>query len=168
MIPRYCFYRFFHLQEWIYASITHSYVTANFCLQKGTVVEKLVEETANNDQHLRHLISICEGTLMKVVNWFWLACSSKMCRELRLILALLCVAFLAQRQVGETALNDTSSRSHQIIRLVSLIDYSFSWSLEKTNFYLKLISFFGLWQWRVYKVHSEKIQIVWDLLLQAW
>ncbi|GLT63484.1 hypothetical protein SLA2020_360460 [Shorea laevis] len=51
--------------------------------EKGTVVEKLVEETAKNDQHLRHLISICE----------------------------------AQRQVGETALNDTSSRSHQIIRL---------------------------------------------------
>ncbi|XP_022736841.1 kinesin-like protein NACK1 [Durio zibethinus] len=51
--------------------------------EKGTVVEKLLEETASNDQHLRHLISICE----------------------------------AQRQVGETALNDTSSRSHQIIRL---------------------------------------------------
>ncbi|KAK6921217.1 NPK1-activating kinesin-like protein, C-terminal [Dillenia turbinata] len=51
--------------------------------EKGTVVEKLVEETANDDQHLRHLISICE----------------------------------AQRQVGETALNDNSSRSHQIIRL---------------------------------------------------
>ncbi|XP_061953747.1 kinesin-like protein NACK1 [Populus nigra] len=51
--------------------------------EKGTVVEKLVEETASNDKHLRHLISICE----------------------------------AQRQVGETALNDTSSRSHQIIRL---------------------------------------------------
>ncbi|CAK9312145.1 unnamed protein product [Citrullus colocynthis] len=51
--------------------------------EKGTMVEKLVEETANNDQHLRHLISICE----------------------------------AQRQVGETALNDYSSRSHQIIRL---------------------------------------------------
>ncbi|KAF5734005.1 kinesin-like protein NACK1 [Tripterygium wilfordii] len=51
--------------------------------EKGTVVEKLVEETANNDQHLRHLISICE----------------------------------AQRQVGETALNDNSSRSHQIIKL---------------------------------------------------
>ncbi|XP_065860757.1 kinesin-like protein NACK1 [Euphorbia lathyris] len=51
--------------------------------EKGTVVEKLVEETASNDQHLRHLINICE----------------------------------AQRQVGETALNDTSSRSHQIIRL---------------------------------------------------
>ncbi|KAI3780326.1 hypothetical protein L2E82_10303 [Cichorium intybus] len=51
--------------------------------EKGTVVEKLVEETATDDQHLRSLISICE----------------------------------AQRQVGETALNDTSSRSHQIIRL---------------------------------------------------
>nr|XP_043637213.1 kinesin-like protein NACK1 [Erigeron canadensis] len=51
--------------------------------EKGTVVEKLVEETATDDQHLRNLISICE----------------------------------AQRQVGETALNDTSSRSHQIIRL---------------------------------------------------
>ncbi|KAJ7970347.1 Kinesin-like protein [Quillaja saponaria] len=51
--------------------------------EKGTVVEKLVEERANDDQHLRHLISICE----------------------------------AQRQVGETTLNDTSSRSHQIIRL---------------------------------------------------
>ncbi|GAB4827912.1 Kinesin-like protein nack1 [Ancistrocladus abbreviatus] len=50
---------------------------------KGTVVEKLIEERASDDQHLRHLISICE----------------------------------AQRQVGETALNDKSSRSHQIIRL---------------------------------------------------
>ncbi|CAA0815329.1 Kinesin-like protein NACK1 [Striga hermonthica] len=51
--------------------------------EKGTVVEKLVEETAKDDEHLRHLIHICD----------------------------------AQRQVGETALNDTSSRSHQIIRL---------------------------------------------------
>ncbi|XP_068636422.1 kinesin-like protein NACK1 [Aristolochia californica] len=51
--------------------------------EKGTIVEKLVEESANDRQHLRHLISVCE----------------------------------AQRQVGETALNDASSRSHQIIRL---------------------------------------------------
>ncbi|XP_015882787.2 kinesin-like protein NACK1 [Ziziphus jujuba] len=51
--------------------------------EKGTVVEKLVEETASDDKHLRQLIGICE----------------------------------AQRQVGETALNDNSSRSHQIIRL---------------------------------------------------
>ncbi|KAG8051823.1 hypothetical protein GUJ93_ZPchr0001g33167 [Zizania palustris] len=51
--------------------------------EKGTIVDKLEEEIAQDSQHLRHLISICEE----------------------------------QRQVGETALNDTSSRSHQIIRL---------------------------------------------------
>ncbi|KDP33977.1 hypothetical protein JCGZ_07548 [Jatropha curcas] len=51
--------------------------------EKGTIVEKLVEEVVKDIQHLRHLIGICE----------------------------------AQRQVGETALNDKSSRSHQIIRL---------------------------------------------------
>lgn len=51
--------------------------------EKGTIVEKLVEEVVRDSQHLRHLIGICE----------------------------------AQRQVGETALNDNSSRSHQIIRL---------------------------------------------------
>ncbi|OMO67118.1 hypothetical protein CCACVL1_20780 [Corchorus capsularis] len=51
--------------------------------EKGTIVDKLVEEVVKDSQHLRHLIGICE----------------------------------AQRQVGETALNDKSSRSHQIIRL---------------------------------------------------
>ncbi|KAL6585680.1 Kinesin-like protein nack2 [Orobanche minor] len=51
--------------------------------ERGTIVDKLIEEVVKNDQHLRHLISICE----------------------------------AQRQVGETSLNDNSSRSHQIIRL---------------------------------------------------
>ncbi|XP_074273635.1 kinesin-like protein KIN-7B [Silene latifolia] len=51
--------------------------------EKGTIVEKLVEEVAKDSQHLKHLIGVCE----------------------------------AQRQVGETALNDKSSRSHQIIRL---------------------------------------------------
>ncbi|KAH7852200.1 hypothetical protein Vadar_021751 [Vaccinium darrowii] len=51
--------------------------------EKGTIVEKLIEEVVNDGQHLNQLIGICE----------------------------------AQRQVGETALNDKSSRSHQIIRL---------------------------------------------------
>ncbi|GKV03764.1 hypothetical protein SLEP1_g16013 [Rubroshorea leprosula] len=51
--------------------------------EKGTIVEKLIEEVVKDSEHLRHLIGICE----------------------------------AQRQVGETALNDKSSRSHQIIRL---------------------------------------------------
>ncbi|KAF8401150.1 hypothetical protein HHK36_014454 [Tetracentron sinense] len=54
--------------------------------EKGTIVEKLVEEVAKDSQHLRNIISICE----------------------------------AHRQVGETSLNDTSSRSHQIIRLASM------------------------------------------------
>lgn len=51
--------------------------------EKGTIIEKLVEEVVKDSEHLKHLIGICE----------------------------------AQRQVGETALNDKSSRSHQIIRL---------------------------------------------------
>ncbi|KAK6152082.1 hypothetical protein DH2020_014717 [Rehmannia glutinosa] len=55
--------------------------------ERGTIVDKLIEEVVKDGQHLRHLISICE----------------------------------AQRQVGETALNDKSSRSHQIIRLVNIL-----------------------------------------------
>lgn len=35
-------------------------------MQKGTVVEKLVEETASDDKHLRQLINICEGKLLKM------------------------------------------------------------------------------------------------------
>ncbi|CAM0952586.1 unnamed protein product [Alopecurus aequalis] len=51
--------------------------------EKGTVVEKLTEETLRDKGHLLELLSVCE----------------------------------AQRQIGETALNETSSRSHQILRL---------------------------------------------------
>ncbi|CAN6463708.1 unnamed protein product [Victoria cruziana] len=51
--------------------------------ERGTVVERLTEESLKDWNHIRHLLSICE----------------------------------AQRQIGETALNETSSRSHQIIRL---------------------------------------------------
>ncbi|XP_054786621.1 kinesin-like protein KIN-7E isoform X2 [Prosopis cineraria] len=51
--------------------------------EKGTVVEKLTEETLRDWGHLTELLSFCE----------------------------------AQRQVGETYLNERSSRSHQIIRL---------------------------------------------------
>ncbi|KAL9260875.1 Kinesin-like protein [Drosera capensis] len=66
--------------------------------EKGTTVEKLVEEKATDDQHLRNLISICE----------------------------------AQRQVGETALNDNSSRSHQIIRL-NFVDLAGSERASQTH-----------------------------------
>ncbi|XP_059647595.1 kinesin-like protein KIN-7F [Cornus florida] len=51
--------------------------------EKGTIVEKLTEETLRDWGHLKDLLSICE----------------------------------AQRQIGETLLNETSSRSHQILRL---------------------------------------------------
>ncbi|XP_020241611.1 kinesin-like protein KIN-7F isoform X2 [Asparagus officinalis] len=51
--------------------------------EKGTVVEKLTEETLRDQGHLRELLSFCE----------------------------------AQRQIGETSLNEMSSRSHQILRL---------------------------------------------------
>lgn len=51
--------------------------------EKGTVVEKITEETLRDWAHLKELLSICE----------------------------------AQRRTGETSLNKTSSRSHQILRL---------------------------------------------------
>uniref|UniRef100_A0A5B7ANT8 Kinesin-like protein n=1 Tax=Davidia involucrata TaxID=16924 RepID=A0A5B7ANT8_DAVIN len=51
--------------------------------ERGTIIEKLTEETLREWDHVMELLSICE----------------------------------AQRQIGETSLNETSSRSHQIIRL---------------------------------------------------
>lgn len=51
--------------------------------ERGTVVEKVTEETLRDWNHLKELLSICE----------------------------------AQRQIGETLLNERSSRSHQIIKL---------------------------------------------------
>ncbi|KDP46700.1 hypothetical protein JCGZ_06488 [Jatropha curcas] len=51
--------------------------------ERGTVVERLTEETLRDWNHFIELLSICE----------------------------------AQRQIGETSMNETSSRSHQILRL---------------------------------------------------
>ncbi|XP_071697937.1 kinesin-like protein KIN-7E isoform X1 [Rutidosis leptorrhynchoides] len=51
--------------------------------EKGTIIERLTEETLRDWNHLKQLLSVCE----------------------------------AQRKVGETNLNETSSRSHQILRL---------------------------------------------------
>ncbi|KZV21721.1 hypothetical protein F511_02879 [Dorcoceras hygrometricum] len=76
--------------------------------ERGTLVEKLVEETANDDQHLRHLIGVCD----------------------------------AQRQVGETALNDTSSRSHQIIRLT--IESTLRESSDHVRSYVAILNFVDL------------------------
>nr|AMS24225.1 kinesin 7-IId protein [Marsilea vestita] len=51
--------------------------------EKGTIVERLVEDIVRDKNHFQQILSVIE----------------------------------AQRQVGETSLNETSSRSHQIIRL---------------------------------------------------
>ncbi|OIW11029.1 hypothetical protein TanjilG_22836 [Lupinus angustifolius] len=51
--------------------------------ERGTVIEKLTEETLRDWNHFTELIAFCE----------------------------------TQRQIGETTLNDASSRSHQILRL---------------------------------------------------
>ncbi|KAL5557590.1 hypothetical protein UlMin_039826 [Ulmus minor] len=51
--------------------------------ERGTIVERLTEETLMDWNHFKELLSICE----------------------------------AQRQIGETSLNEASSRSHQILRL---------------------------------------------------
>ncbi|KAL2477038.1 ATP binding microtubule motor family protein [Forsythia ovata] len=51
--------------------------------ERGTIIEKLTEETLRDRKHLKELLSTCA----------------------------------AQRQIGETSLNETSSRSHQILRL---------------------------------------------------
>ncbi|KAI8549573.1 hypothetical protein RHMOL_Rhmol06G0035400 [Rhododendron molle] len=51
--------------------------------EKGTIVEKLTEETLRDWSHLKELLCVCE----------------------------------AQRHIGETSLNEVSSRSHQILRL---------------------------------------------------
>ncbi|KAL0376193.1 UNVERIFIED_CONTAM: Kinesin-like protein KIN-7F [Sesamum calycinum] len=55
----------------------------DYIQKRGTIIEKLTEETLRDRNHLKELLSICE----------------------------------AQRQIGETSLNETSSRSHQILRL---------------------------------------------------
>ncbi|KAG8364380.1 hypothetical protein BUALT_Bualt19G0122900 [Buddleja alternifolia] len=65
--------------------------------EKGTIIEKLTEETLRDWSHLKELLSICE----------------------------------AQRQIGETSLNETSSRSHQILRLT--IESSAREFLGKSN-----------------------------------
>lgn len=40
---------------------------ANYLLQKGTIVEKLVEEVVKDSQHLKHLIGVCEGILLELI-----------------------------------------------------------------------------------------------------
>ncbi|KAE8685412.1 Detected protein of unknown function [Hibiscus syriacus] len=65
--------------------------------ERGTVVEKLTEETLWDRNHFKELLLVCE----------------------------------AQRQIGETSLNETSSRSHQILR-VNFVDLAGSERASQT------------------------------------
>ncbi|KAG9457620.1 hypothetical protein H6P81_002128 [Aristolochia fimbriata] len=76
--------------------------------EKGTVVDKLVEEIPKDCQELQHFINICE----------------------------------AQRQVGETILNDASSRSHQILRLT--VESSVRENMECVKSYIATLNFVDL------------------------
>lgn len=69
-------------------------------------------------QHLHFLGDTCKN--VQWVRWPFLFCFSLIAK----------FVFAAQRQVGETALNDKSSRSHQIIRLVYFNFESFHESFE--------------------------------------
>ncbi|CAN1163483.1 Kinesin-like protein KIN-7J [Linum perenne] len=64
--------------------------------ERGTIVDKLVEETIEDWNHLEELFSICQE-ITNHIDIF--------------------KCFVAQRHTGETALNEFSSRSHQILRL---------------------------------------------------
>lgn len=92
--------------------------------EKGTIVEKLDEVTAKDDQHLRHLIGICE----------------------------------AKRQVGETSLNDNSSRSHQIIRLT--VESSLRDKSDRVKSFVASLNFVDLaGSERASQTHAEGVRL---------
>lgn len=72
-------------------------------------MDKLTEETLRDWSHVQELLSACEGNNVLKVSWFYLMVPYPNMQALLLA---------AQRQIGETSLNETSSRSHQILRLV--------------------------------------------------
>ena len=96
-----------------------------FIQQKGTYVENLTEVVLRDWNHLKGLISVCEGaklitysrhTLFVIGETVYLTCAY--------------VLAIAQRRTGETFLNEKSSRSHQILRLVCSLLKSMNYSLR--------------------------------------
>jgi centromeric protein E len=82
-------------------------------------VEKVTEEILRDWSHLKELLSICEGkAFYKILLFFNI-----------LYLYIISCIIAAQRQIGETMLNERSSRSHQIIKLVCLSFLSLERSL---------------------------------------
>ncbi|XP_076901355.1 kinesin-like protein KIN-7F [Bidens hawaiensis] len=85
---------------------------------KGTIVDKLTEIHLEDWTHLMELLAVCEVTPTDPLTHNSPAClpiTSRACRLLNhLETGNTCVA---QRKIGETSMNEMSSRSHQIIRL---------------------------------------------------
>lgn len=57
----------YHQEKFYVSTVNCNYISVLILLssfeQKGTMVEKLVEEVVKDGQHLTHLIGICEGNL---------------------------------------------------------------------------------------------------------
>jgi centromeric protein E len=87
-----------------------------FIVQKGTHVKNLTEVILRDWNHLKGLPVVCEGAIL-VTN------SSLYFVELLNIAShLLYVIVIAQIRIGETFLiNEKSSRSHQILKLISAL-----------------------------------------------
>lgn len=113
-------------------------------------MDKLKEEVIRDISHLRQLIKICEGTktsasmsmLPESVIFLFGSLPGQQGSLLKCHLypyansnqSWIAFIFAAQRQVGETSLNDTSSRSHQIIRLVHIIPTSHTSPMNDAGF----------------------------------
>ena len=81
--------------------------------QKGTYVENLTEVVLRDWNHLKGLISVCEGSILVS------CCALNYCSWCLSVVSFVhYVIATAQRRTGETFLNEKSSRSHQILRLV--------------------------------------------------
>ena len=92
-------------------------------------MEKVTEEILRDWSHLKELLSICEGKAFYKI----LLLNFNI-----LHLYIIWCIIAAQRQIGETLLNERSSRSHQIIKLVCL---SFLFSLERSLFICIVLEF---------------------------
>lgn len=87
------------------------------------MVEKLIEEPLKDWDHFQELFSVCEGKILSslaLTGEFVVTAVISLSLSLSLVNSVI-VHSTAQRQIGETALNETSSRSHQILRLVLIL-----------------------------------------------
>jgi centromeric protein E len=121
--------------DWMIMNIFNSAISL---LQKGTVVERLTEVTLRDWDHLHKLLSICQGKEPCVsfcfTKWHYIYLIFVFTVLMFMLLSGCCM-LAAERKIGETSLNETSSRSHQILRLV--------WNIKlQSNYFIILLLFF--------------------------